>query len=67
MQKYSAAFWGTTFVKEMSKIKLASTGTRGAAENLGIAAHEEAERSDVVEKSVLPPNGHANGHVVVSS
>ena len=67
MQKYSAAFWGTSFVNEMSKIMKEDLQQKES----GIAtpppttepARAEAKKSDVVEKTVLHANGHANGHV----
>ena len=72
--KYSAAFWGTSFVGEMSKLRL------GEPSRMNAAAQEEAAKADGVEKTkIVGPepvadtadlngsvkvNGHINGNGV---
>ena len=63
ISKYSASFWGQSFVKEMTKINAGVPGT------LGAAAHEEAATADIAGKTQLfkngtttPPSEALNGH-----
>ena len=63
VQKYSAAYWGTSFVGEMNKIR-----KEGIANvHLDSAAQEEAKHADVAGSAKLaPPSANANG-IAVSS
>ena len=52
MQKYSAAYWGTTFVAEMTRI----SDAENEDSNLGKAAHAEADQADIAGKTTIVPS-----------
>ena len=54
ISKYSASFWGQSFVKEMTKIASGSPGS------LSAPAHDEARAADVAGKTELLPAHTAN-------
>ncbi|KAF8194712.1 glycosyltransferase family 20 protein [Pholiota molesta] len=54
VNKYSAAFWGSSFIKEMSKIEPEDIGKEGQAE-LHVKAQDEASYGNLIVKEPVPP------------
>lgn len=52
VNKYSAAFWGSSFIKEVSKIDT-NDGRNGQAE-LVVKSHDEAGDGDVIVEGQVP-------------
>ncbi|KAF8972115.1 alpha,alpha-trehalose-phosphate synthase TPS1 subunit [Flammula alnicola] len=53
VNKYSAAFWGSSFIKEMSKIDNEGAGKEGQAELL-VKEHDEAGHGNVTANGSVP-------------
>lgn len=54
VNKYSAAFWGSSFIKEMSKIEPEDIGKEGQAE-LHVKAQDEASYGNLIVNEPVPP------------
>lgn len=53
VNKYSAAFWGSSFIREMSKIDAADVDTKGQA-GLEVKAEDEAGDGNVILNGSVP-------------